>query len=265
MSDYNAVKIYTDGSCLKNPGGAGGIGFRIILPEDENGENEIHDFSPTGYKATTNNRMELRACLSAIDKVLELKLHKKHNRFIVFTDSKYLHENRMNALKYWANNDWVNQYGEPYENIDLWKEFKSRHPKLSFETVWVKGHSKNEHNNVADNLANKSARKPFNEDYGFNSGKVRRSKNKVKKKTKTVEMLGQRMTIYVRNKKATTSGECGYKLDYEVLTKTSKYFNYADSIYTSLQLKAGHTYYVLVNNDPKYPQVIKVFREITKP
>jgi len=76
MYDYNALKIYTDGSAIPNPGN-GGIGIIIEFPDSSNSDNlEISE----GYAHTTNNRMELIACITAIQWLRENGPAKKVTR-----------------------------------------------------------------------------------------------------------------------------------------------------------------------------------------
>ena len=121
------VKIYTDGACSGNPG-AGGWGVVIINDKD------ILKFS--GYeKATTNNRMELRAAIEGISKIsIETKI-------ILSTDSKYVKDAK-----------------KPVKNKDLWKKLDDLNNNYSITWAWVKAHQddnteESKYNNMADQLA----------------------------------------------------------------------------------------------------------------
>lgn len=123
MYDHNAIKIYVDGSALNNSGGAGGIGGIIEYPDDLNLQNEV--IIDKGYKKTTNNRMELRACVEAIKYVIkEAGQFKLWNitRAIIVTDSSYVNNHQNTALS-WKKNKGKNSHGRPIENMDLWKDF----------------------------------------------------------------------------------------------------------------------------------------------
>lgn len=126
------VKIYTDGSCLKNPNGPGGIGV-VIVHEDGTEE----EFSK-GYASTTNNRMEMLAAIEG------LRLLKTYSEATIYTDSLYLIKGATGVHK-------------RHKNLDLWirLEREAKKHKVSYEKV--KGHSTDRLNNRCDELAGKAA------------------------------------------------------------------------------------------------------------
>ena len=126
------IKIYTDGSCLKNPDGPGGYAF-IIIDDDI----ELHHSE--GCKSTTNNREEMKAVIEA------LKCIKINSECKIYTDSKLV----INC----ASGLWKRK-----ANLDLWSEYDnvSKNKKICFE--WVKGHSGNYYNEIVDKMALKSAK-----------------------------------------------------------------------------------------------------------
>lgn len=81
----NVLYIYTDGSSLQSPR-RGGIGIRFINV-DANGEEQVQDVQSPGYKGATNNQMELKACVMAIEEAMRLQLTKGVTRIIIRTDS----------------------------------------------------------------------------------------------------------------------------------------------------------------------------------
>ena len=140
------VIIYTDGGCLGNPG-PGGYGIVLL-----NGEHrkELSE----GYSLTTNNRMELMAC------IVGLQALKYKCSVIVYTDSKYIIDSISNSwVKRWKANDWKRNKKEKAENIDLWDKLLSLIDQHEVEFKWIKGHSGNKENERCDKLAGKAALK----------------------------------------------------------------------------------------------------------
>ena len=142
MSEF---KIYTDGSCLENPG-AGGYAAVII---DENGN--LQEFFG-GEPETTNNRMELTAAIVALKKV-------SPDDFVeFFTDSQYLKNAFTQGwLANWKRNGWKTANKKPVLNIDLWKKLDALILNRSIKFNWVKGHAGNTFNERCDKLARAEA------------------------------------------------------------------------------------------------------------
>ena len=140
------VKIYTDGACVGNPG-PGGWAAIILL---ENDKKELFG----GEKLTTNNRMELTAAIKGLEycnlqegKQLSLKEIK------LYTDSVYLKEGITNWISKWEKNNWKTSDKKNVKNIDLWKKLKDLVKSKQIEWYWIKGHSGDSMNDLADKLA----------------------------------------------------------------------------------------------------------------
>ncbi len=131
MANEAEVCVYTDGSCLTNPG-PGGWAFLVI-----DGENEVA--CSGGECKTTNNRMELRAVIEALHyfQATPVKIH-------LFTDSLLV----LNC----AQRLWKRK-----ANLDLWEEFDKVSASLQLVWTWVKGHNGNHYNEVVDKLAKRKA------------------------------------------------------------------------------------------------------------
>ena len=128
------MEIYTDGSCLKNPGGPGGWAICIL---DDNKE-----FYLSGNNnSTTNNRMELTAIIEAVSCIKENSIC-----CTIYTDSQLC----INC----ATGKWKRN-----KNLDLWLEYDkySKNKNIKFE--WVKGHNNNKYNEIVDKMALKEAKK----------------------------------------------------------------------------------------------------------
>jgi ribonuclease HI len=143
------IKIYTDGSCIGNPG-PGGWAAIVIL---ENGKKELFG----GEKLTTNNRMELTAAIKALEYCAEQEKKQpslKHVR--IFTDSTYVKEGITVWINSWEKNNWKTVDKKNVKNVDLWKKLKELTQSNSVEWNWVKGHSENPMNDLADKLAKRA-------------------------------------------------------------------------------------------------------------
>ncbi|MER0239674.1 ribonuclease HI [Fulvimarina sp. MAC8] len=137
--------IYTDGSCSGNPGpgGWGAVLYRMDGEEVLNTE-QLSD----GENRTTNNQMELKAAISALEALGDNDLP-----VIVYTDSKYVCENFTDRLPGWAAQGWRKTDGKPVKNADLWQALHVASERRPARFDWVQGHSGHEGNELADKLA----------------------------------------------------------------------------------------------------------------
>ncbi|WP_419177109.1 ribonuclease HI [Desulfosediminicola sp.] len=139
------VSIYTDGACSGNPG-VGGFGCVLI-----HGEHRREILG--GYKLTTNNRMELIACINALE---ALKYECEVN---LYTDSKYVVDSiEQGWAAKWRMNGWKRNKKDKAENPDLWRQLLDLCNKHKIKFEWVKGHSGNFENERCDELANEGMR-----------------------------------------------------------------------------------------------------------
>ena len=134
------LKIWTDGSCLGNPG-PGGWGFvatdGINTAERSGGE-----------KNTTNNRMELTAVIAALSAL------KEPCRVRLTSDSRYVTDAVTKKWVYnWKENGWRKADKKPALNSDLWEQLLPLLDKHEVEFVWVKGHDGHPENERCDRLA----------------------------------------------------------------------------------------------------------------
>ena len=146
------IKIYTDGACAGNPGPGGWAA--IILFNNE--KKEIFG----GEKLTTNNRMELTAAIKALEYCnSEKEKQPSLKNLIIFTDSIYVKEGITVWINNWEKNNWKTSDKKNVKNIDLWKKLKELANSNQVEWHWIKGHSENPMNDLADELAKKAT--PF--------------------------------------------------------------------------------------------------------
>jgi|TARA_B100000809_G_scaffold159724_1_gene157094 ribonuclease HI len=137
------IKIYTDGSCLGNPGNGGWAAIIFI------GKKKI---SLKGSKKnTTNNQMELLAPIKALKKIpIDEKIE-------IFTDSKYLKLGITEWIFKWKKNGWKTSNKKKVKNLELWKELDNLVDKYQIKWSWVKAHSGNKNNEEVDLLARNAA------------------------------------------------------------------------------------------------------------
>jgi len=137
------IKIYTDGSCLSNPGNGG---WAAII--NDNGK--ILKISGNETK-TTNNKMELMAPISALKKI------NKDNKVEIYTDSKYVKLGITEWIHKWIKNNWQTSKKEDVKNKELWVELYELNKSFEINWIWIKAHAGNALNEEVDLLAKKAA------------------------------------------------------------------------------------------------------------
>ena len=137
------IKIYTDGSCLSNPGNGG---WAAII----NINGEIKKISGN-EKNTTNNRMELMAPINALKNI------NSKDPIEIFTDSKYVKNGITEWINTWVLNNWRTSKKEYVKNKDLWLELHKLNQSLNVKWNWVKAHAGDPLNEEVDMLAKKAA------------------------------------------------------------------------------------------------------------
>ena len=138
------IEIYTDGSCLKNPGPGGWAGVG-----NYNGTEVFVTCGGDGPK-TTNNIMALTAVIRSLEMAMEEYGFKKAK---IYTDSSYVKNGITEWMFNWKKNDWKTASKKPVKNKDLWIKLDKLCQKNKVSWKWVKGHSTNKYNNLADQLA----------------------------------------------------------------------------------------------------------------
>lgn len=142
-----SLKIYTDGSCLGNPGAGG---WAAVIVDANNHRTEICG----GEEHTTNNRMELTAAIKALEKI------RAGTSAELFTDSSYLKNAITNSwLINWKRKGWVTATGSSVLNKDLWLVLDDLISTRAVRFNWVKGHAGNFYNERCDELAHSTAKK----------------------------------------------------------------------------------------------------------
>ena len=137
------IKIYTDGSCLENPGNGG---WAAIIIDDEK-KTQIKG----SKKNTTNNQMELLAPIEALKKI------SKGSKIEIFTDSKYVKSGITEWIHNWKKNGWKTADKQPVKNKELWEEGDLLNNEFEISWNWVKAHSTDKLNNEVDLIAREAA------------------------------------------------------------------------------------------------------------
>ena len=135
----DTITIWTDGACSGNPG-PGGWGAILRL---QGADRELSGGEP----ATTNNRMELTAAISALrtlDEPSDVDIH---------TDSQYVRGGITGWMAGWKRNGWRTADKKPVKNIELWQQLDAAAARHTIRWHWVKGHAGHPMNERADELA----------------------------------------------------------------------------------------------------------------
>ena len=145
---------YTDGACSGNPGPGGwGVLLQAFSDSKVVKERELSN----GEKLTTNNKMELRAAIAALE-ILD-----RTSEITIITDSKYVMNGIQTWLAGWKKNNWKTASKKPVKNEELWKRLDLLCEQHEVNWKWVKGHAGDMGNERVDKLA-RSAMEPFKED-----------------------------------------------------------------------------------------------------
>ena len=145
---------YTDGACSGNPGPGG---WGVLLQALSNGKVVKERELSNGEKLTTNNKMELRAAIAALE-ILD-----RTSEITIITDSKYVMNGIQTWLAGWKKNNWKTASKKPVKNEELWKRLDLLCGQHKVNWDWVKGHAGNMGNERVDKLA-RSAMEPFKKD-----------------------------------------------------------------------------------------------------
>ena len=143
----NRIEIFTDGSCLGNPGPGG---WGSIIRTGSGGSLKEIELSG-GKKMTTNNEMELSAVVEALRKL------KEPSEVSVTSDSQYVVKGMTSWVKGWIKNGWKTAAKKPVKNRELWEELHKLSTPHKVDWIWIRGHSGHSENERCDILANDAA------------------------------------------------------------------------------------------------------------
>ena len=137
------IKIYTDGSCLNNPGNGG---WAAII----NTNGDVKKISGS-VKDTTNNKMELTAPIKALQEI------NGNEQIEIYTDSQYVRLGITDWVHKWIKNNWLTSKKEPVKNKELWTQLYELNKSHKIKWIWVKAHAGNILNEEVDSLAKQAA------------------------------------------------------------------------------------------------------------
>lgn len=257
------MKIFTDGSCYKNPGGLSGCAAIIEYPDAwQRRAEQIVDY---GVAESSINRMELLAWNRSIEWIIKESSNLSGARIQLITDSQYVHQNTARAAS-WRNNSWRNYDGRPLENRDLWKRFLSLRSRLRANVTFHQTKGKKSPVLRAVDSAAKAAAKSgaAGVDRGFRSGKVGRAKVKLPGAASLFPAKAQ--MIVISPYRSVVIGKSENKIHFLVYDEgkqqhLEKYYAYAEPVIGS-QLHRGHTYRVRFGSQLKYPVIEEILEEI---
>ncbi|WP_127957006.1 ribonuclease HI [Serratia microhaemolytica] len=147
------IEIFTDGSCLGNPGPGG---YAAILRYKQH-QKELTG----GYRLTTNNRMELMAAIVALEALTA------PCQVVLSTDSQYVRQGISSWIHNWKKRGWLTSEKKPVKNVDLWQRLDLAIQRHKIDWLWVKGHSGHTENERCDSLARQAAEQPTLDDIGY--------------------------------------------------------------------------------------------------
>jgi ribonuclease HI len=259
--DPRALKLYIDGNCYGNPGGNGAIACVAHFPEDWNRGDEI--VFEEGFHETTNNRMELSACIRALEYVAEKGASLGVERVVIVTDSQYVDQYYKQAAT-WRSNKWRTSVGRPVENSDLWKRFLSaRHSvRIRTDIIWKKG-KKTPTLKMVDGAAKSAGKSPQRFDRGFRAGKVAHSK--VSGGSSLLYAANGQSDI-IRIYRSAMIGKTAHKITFDRYDETRAVYvekcrAYTDAA-TAALLHRQHCYRVKFNSEPKHPMIEEIIEEL---
>ncbi|WP_036772065.1 ribonuclease HI [Photorhabdus australis] len=147
------VEIFTDGSCLGNPG-PGGYGVLLRYQQHERTLSQ-------GFHRTTNNRMELMAAIIGLETLT------RPCKIVLTTDSQYVRQGITKWIHNWKKRGWRKTDKSPVSNIDLWLRLDQAITRHEIDWQWVKGHAGHRENERCDELARTAANSPTETDTGY--------------------------------------------------------------------------------------------------
>lgn len=268
MLDPRAIHIHTDGSCYKNPGGESGCAAIVHFPDHlDRLDEQIIDF---GCAESSINRMELMACVEALQWVCRNAPWDGVTRVLIVTDCQYITSNLIRAPG-WKKRDWRNTSGEPKFNDDLWNKLlklrqKAARTRLRIDFVWQKGKSTSIAKQV-DRAAKAAAKRGgIGVDIGYRPGSVSRSMV-AGGVAERFAAAGQVIVVRPYAKKVMHAGE--NRISFNIFdeasqTYVSKFYAFAEPILSS-ELHKGNGHRVRFNSDPKYPQFLERVEAVQLP
>ena len=264
--DPRAIHIQTDASCFGNPGGEAGCAAMVHYPDSlQLPDWQIVDF---GCAESSNQRMELMACVKALEWVRGHQPWPDVTRVQIVTDSKYVTDNVSYRAREWKRNKWRNRYDKPVANDDLWDELLKAQAKagIRVDFVWQPGKS-SASAKVVDKAAKAAAARGGTDiDRGYRPGAVCRSMVKGGV-AQLYPAKGQTDVIRPYAKKIMFKNENRISFNiFDEVTQTyaAKFYAFATPAIAA-DLHRGHGWKVQFNAEPQYPQIVSFIGEVPLP
>jgi ribonuclease HI len=263
--DPHAIHVHTDGSCYRNPGGRSGCAAIVHFPDHLGRQDEqIVDF---GCAESSNNRMELMACIKALKWVRNNQTWAGVKRALFVTDSAYITDNIYRA-GIWKTNKWRNRFGKPMANDDLWDDLLAARIKagIRVDFVWRPGKKSATAKIVDKSAKNAAKRGGLDVDRGYRPGSFCRSlvKNGV---AQPYPAKGQLEVIRPYAKKVMFRGE--NKISFNIFVEPTQTYDAKFYAFSTPMMAAGlhrwHGYRVRFNDDRNYPQILERIEEVSLP
>jgi len=261
--DPHAVQISVDGSCYPNEGRKAGYAGVVVYP---GGETE-HSVLFQGFQESTINRMELSACIAAMEWIRDEELGRRgYGRVQIFSDSRYVVDNQFSA-PYWQRNKWRNSFGRPVENSDLWKRFVSIKAKSGTRIDICKVLNKSTPLlKRVDKLAKAAAKSHPRKDRGLVVGKIGRAK--LKGPSSLYPAANQVVIVHIVSSRSVGATHEN-RFVVEVFDEMANIYVSKHVVYCSpevgAQLHRRRGFRVRMNDNPQYPQIVEILEEVPLP
>jgi ribonuclease HI len=263
--DPRAVQIYTDGSAYKNPGHASGCAAIARYPEHMRREDEvILDF---GCPRSTNQRMELMACIKALEWVRRNVPWSGVASVLVIADSKHVVD-FVGLAPIWKKNEWRNAEGQSISNRDLWNDLIKARSKAGIRVDFLREQGKTtDLGKRVDKLAKAAAKRGGpDSDTGYVPGSVCRSMAQGGKAL-PYPAKGDTATIRPFAKKPLSNKE--ERVSFNLFVEATRTYESKFYAFTTPQMACDlhrwHGYRVLFNDNPDYPQILECKEEVEIP
>ncbi len=233
-----------------------------MYPDDQT----EHEITFQGFAESTINRMELSACIAALDWVKAEGIGRRYSRVQIFSDSQYVVNGQFSA-PFWQKAKWRTAAGRPIDNSDLWKDLLSAKSKAGVRVDICKVQNKSTPLlKRVDKLAKAAAKSHPRIDRGLVVGKIGRAK--IKGPATMFPAANQELVIRIVGSK-TVGRSRENRFVFEVFDETtnvyiSKHFAYCSKV-VGAQLHRQRGFRVRMNDKVEYPQIVEAIEEVSLP
>lgn len=263
--DPRALQIHTDGSAYRNPGHVSGCAAIVRYPDHLNRADEIIvDF---GCPTSTNQRMELMACIVGLRWVRKNKPWQGVTCVLVIADAQYVTK-WIGLAPDWKKRGWTSREGTPIQNSDLWDELLKARAKagIRVEFVWQEGKS-TDIGKLVDKLAKAAAKRGGTDrDWGYKPGAYCRSM--VEGGVALPYPAADQLTVirpYAKKPISIVEERLSFNVfDEGTQSYDSKFYAFTTRL-LAFELHRWHGYRVRFNDNPKYPQILGWTQEVAVP